>query len=136
VSLTNATVANNTGGVATGIFSGSAATVTVVNTIVAGPSGPNCNIAPGGAIASAGHNLDSGASCGFAMSGDLSSTDPLLVRLAPNGSILPLQALPLSPAVDAGDPSACPAVDQRGAPRPTDGNGDTVAVCDIGAYEL
>nr|WP_298146854.1 CSLREA domain-containing protein [uncultured Pseudomonas sp.] len=43
--------------------------------------------------------------------------------------------LPGSPAIDAaiGD---CPDHDQRGAPRPWDGNGDGVAVCDLGAYEL
>jgi hypothetical protein len=43
--------------------------------------------------------------------------------------------LPGSPAVDAGDDTACPAADQRGVTRPVDGNGDGTAVCDIGAYE-
>ncbi len=41
-----------------------------------------------------------------------------------------------SAAVDAGSNSGCPAVDQRGATRPFDGNGDETAVCDIGAYEV
>ena len=43
--------------------------------------------------------------------------------------------LPGSPAIDAaiGD---CPDHDQRGAPRPQDGNDDGVAVCDLGAFEL
>jgi hypothetical protein len=40
-----------------------------------------------------------------------------------------------SPAIDAGDNGVCPPVDISGAPRPTDGNGDANAVCDIGAYE-
>jgi hypothetical protein len=40
-----------------------------------------------------------------------------------------------SPAIDAGDNSVCPPVDISGAPRPTDGNGDANAVCDMGAYE-
>jgi CSLREA domain-containing protein len=43
--------------------------------------------------------------------------------------------LPGSPAVDAGI-GDCIAQDQRGVSRPQDGNGDDVAVCDLGAYEL
>jgi hypothetical protein len=45
-----------------------------------------------------------------------------------------------SDAIDAGDDTACAAapinnVDQRGVSRPQDGDGDNVAVCDIGAFE-
>ena len=43
--------------------------------------------------------------------------------------------LPGSPAIDAGI-GDCIAKDQRGVTRPKDGNGDGVAVCDLGAYEL
>nr|WP_298146848.1 right-handed parallel beta-helix repeat-containing protein [uncultured Pseudomonas sp.] len=43
--------------------------------------------------------------------------------------------LPGSPAIDAGI-GDCSAYDQRGVPRPQDGNGDGVAVCDLGAVEL
>jgi CSLREA domain-containing protein len=43
--------------------------------------------------------------------------------------------LPGSQAIDAGDTSGCPSTDQRGAPRPVDGNGDGTPTCDIGAYE-
>jgi hypothetical protein len=34
------------------------------------------------------------------------------------------------------NPLDCPAVDQRGAARPFDGNYDGTALCDIGAHEL
>src|SRR5690606_32456736 len=43
--------------------------------------------------------------------------------------------LPGSPAIDAGV-GDCIAQDQRGTARPQDGDGDGVAVCDLGAYEL
>ncbi|MCQ3936837.1 MAG: hypothetical protein DPW18_07290, partial [Chloroflexi bacterium] len=41
-----------------------------------------------------------------------------------------------SPAIDAGTNSGCPAADQRGVSRPQDGNGDSTAICDIGAFEM
>jgi parallel beta-helix repeat protein len=40
-----------------------------------------------------------------------------------------------SPAIDTGDSSACPSTDQNGVSRPQNGNDDSIAACDIGAYE-
>ncbi|MET1080577.1 MAG: choice-of-anchor Q domain-containing protein [Pseudomonas sp.] len=52
-----------------------------------------------------------------------------------NNPALPTHALRAgSPALDAGLGS-CTQHDQRGASRPRDGDGDGVAVCDLGAYE-
>ena len=49
---------------------------------------------------------------------------------------LPSHALlPHSPAIDTGNNAGCPPIDQRGSVRPKDGDGDSVATCDIGAYE-
>jgi hypothetical protein len=65
------------------------------------------------------------------------TADPLLQPLALNGGNTQTRALaPGSPAIDAGGDCPPPGVDQRGFVRPVDGNGDTVATCDIGAYEV
>lgn len=69
--------------------------------------------------------------------------DPLIAVLDDNGGPTPTQALlPGSPAIDAGNPAGCTdaigdplLVDQRGSPRPADGNGEGTAVCDVGAFE-
>jgi hypothetical protein len=88
---------------------------------------------------SQGYNLDGGNTCDFnGGMNDLINTNPLLGPLQANGGPTDTMALPpTSPAVDAGDVS-CGAVttDQRGLPRPFDGDGSTTAECDIGAYEF
>jgi hypothetical protein len=106
--------------------------VHLTNTIVFGPGDSCCNTKCQTLVSSLGHNLDSGATCGFTASGDLSNSDPQLAsKLGDNGGFTPTLALQSgSPAIDAGDDSACPATDQRGVTRPQG------AACDIGAYEL
>jgi hypothetical protein len=66
----------------------------------------------------------------------ISGIDPRLGPLADNGGPTKTHALLAgSPAIDAGDNALCPPEDQRGAARPTDGNGTGIAVCDLGAFE-
>lgn len=63
--------------------------------------------------------------------------DPVLGPLQDNGGVTETMALgPGSSAIDTGDDGLCPATDQRSVARPQDGDGDGVAHCDVGAYEL
>ncbi len=85
-----------------------------------------------GTIITNNHNMISDGSCSPALYGD-----PLLGPLQDNGGETQTSALePDSRAIDAGDNGACLATDQRGIPRPMDGDNDGTAGCDIGAFEL
>jgi len=59
------------------------------------------------------------------------SADPWFV----NGAGGNYRLQPGSPAIDAGKAVGAPGVDFDGTPRPLDGNGDSAAVVDIGAFE-
>jgi len=85
-----------------------------------------------------GHNMEGPtATCFVPGDGDqMGVPDILLGPLADNGGPTRTFALlPGSPAIDAGLDSDCPATDQRGVARPLDGDFDSVAQCDIGAFE-
>jgi hypothetical protein len=63
--------------------------------------------------------------------------DPLLGALANNGGTTQTMAPGAgSPAIDAGNDATCATSDQRGIPRPQDGNGDGTAICDMGSFEV
>ncbi|MCP5099478.1 MAG: DUF11 domain-containing protein [Chloroflexi bacterium] len=131
--LTNVTLNGNvasgpdTGG---NIFNDEAQ-MAIGNSIVANsPSGGNC-FNSNGFLNSQGHNLDSGNSCGFAATGDKTSSNPLLGMLQDNGGGTFIHALSAgSPAIDMADAGMCPDTDQRGVLRPQGGG------CDMGAYEV
>ncbi|MDT0618800.1 choice-of-anchor Q domain-containing protein [Salinisphaera sp. P385] len=162
VSLNNATIADNYAGTATGAseagggFAVADAAFELVNTLVAdnlaGDGSSDCAVAPfdeSATIASLGFNLiGDGNGCPLmAMAGDqvggagdMGSIDALLGALGDNGGPTRTHALlPGSPAIDAANPqgaeTGCPETDQRGEPRPRDGDNSGTAECDIGAVE-
>ena len=142
--LTNCTVAENLAIEGGGLDHDSLGpSITLRNTIVALNSalfGPDMS----GVFTSLGHNLIGIGNASFThgVNGDIVGTsvnpiDPKLGSLALNGGPTKTMALLAgSKAIDKGDNAALPATDQRGFPRKKDGNGDGVAVVDIGAFEV
>ncbi len=107
--------------------------VRMVNTLFAKNGDANC--AGDSVPDSEGNNLSDDASCGS--SGFIVVPSAQIDDLADNGGpTFTYLLLPGSPAIDAGNDASCPPQDQRGAIRPADGDGDGLAVCDIGALEL
>jgi hypothetical protein len=124
------TIANNLGpGVMFQGYPGSHPGFDATGSIMANNLGGNCWLTSQGA------NLSSD-SCSTVHPSDITAADPQLLPLADNGGATPTHALhPDSPAIDAGG-DECEPTDQRGVSRPQDGDGDGVAKCDIGAFEL
>ncbi len=156
--LRNVTVAGNTANSTGGGIARSGGTIRPRNSLFAGNTGgasPDCVSAAAGVVTE-GYNLirvNNGCQNSFAGT-DQEGTpatplEPLLAALAANGGPTETRSLGAgSPAIDRGDPLGCASwnpvlaqdepmvVDQRGELRPTDGDGDADATCDVGAFEV
>ena len=130
--LTSCTIAYNAGGIET--IAGSE--ILMGSTIVALNGAMNCSLDVLSRLTSFGDNLDDGVSCGFDHPTDLVGVDPMLGSLD-DGYFGPATLVPLigSPTIDSATAAPLPSHDQRGVPRPFDGDGDQVAVSDRGAVE-
>ncbi len=134
VTLTNCTVTRNVafmGGA--GLYNGGG-TIQLKNTIVADQLlGSDCY----GTMTSLQYNIDSDNTCNLTLLGDQPSTDPFLGSLQDNGGpTLTHELLEGSPARDGVADGYCTvSTDQRGAPRPVDGDDNGTPLCDIGSFE-
>jgi hypothetical protein len=134
--ILSSTIADNKGpdwapsAIFVGSFGGPAPTLTLTNTIISGNKWYACDHWTGAnTLLSGGNNLIQDDTCNPDPS-DLIGVDAKLGPLADNGGPTWTHALlGGSPAIDAADDTACPAIDQRGVARPQG------AHCDIGSYE-
>ncbi len=133
----NTTIAYNSagsgqgGGVATG-----GGSLKLQNVLLAQNANGNCSTVYGGILDSYAGNLSDDDSCNFHAPLDQNNVDAKIGLLTYNGGPTQTIALkPGSPAIDAALGWLAPLIDQRGAGRDVDGNGDGTPGFDVGAYE-
>lgn len=137
LTLINSTLTGNSANLGGAIYHSYGSSMAINSILANSILGGDCASWSGGTI-DGGHNISSDDSCSFdPANGSMPNTDPLLGPLHDNGGPTLTHALLWnSPAIDLGDNNQCPSTDQRGMPRPIDGNMDGNPVCDIGSYEL
>jgi CSLREA domain-containing protein len=149
IKIINCTICNNFihyagkgGGIADNLDWAQSSNIQIQNSIIAnnslGASEETVDIM--GTVHSLGHNLI-GNTNGCTITGDTTGSflnvNPQLGVLQDNGGpTLTHAPLPYSITIDRGSVSNSPATDQRGVPRPKDGNLDGSAIPDIGAVEV
>ncbi len=150
ISLINVTLVDNTSSGNGGGISNDSATILISQSLISGNTGSGgAEIdSAGGTIVADDYNIFGlnstagvvGVTVGTSdiVPAEATLADIIDVMLTDNGGPTPTHALAAgSPAIDAVPAASCAsATDQTGLARPQDGDGDMMADCDIGAYEV
>ena len=128
----NTTIVGNTA-TTTGGLKVNGGFATLQSLILADNPGGDC----GGAVDNLLYRLVRNGTCTCFLFNNIAGADPQLLPVPnPAGYVYLYAPRVGSPVIDSGDDGACPGVDANAVARPQDGDGDTVAGCDMGAAEF
>lgn len=106
----------------------------VHNTVFGASATPGCLFPSSAQNSSA--NITTDVQCATAFTANTPLTGFANAPVAFNARMPVVAYGPTSPVIDRANSAECLATDAQGSARPQDGDGDGLAVCDIGAYEL